>query len=88
MRYALEWSVAAGRQFRKLDTFTQRIIGNWLSEHVDGASDPRQHGKLLRGDKWGFWRYRIGQYRVICRIDDNALVVLAIRVGHRRDVYS
>ena len=60
----------------------------WLTKHVDGCPDPRVHGEGLAADHSGEWRYRIGDYRVLCEIQDSRLVVLALSVGHRRQVYQ
>jgi mRNA interferase RelE/StbE len=65
----------------------QKRIVSFLRERVEGDSDPRSIGKPLRGEKGELWRYRVGDYRIICRIEDRYLVVLVLRVGHRKDVY-
>ncbi|MDR1068420.1 MAG: type II toxin-antitoxin system RelE/ParE family toxin [Clostridiales Family XIII bacterium] len=87
-RYTLEWSPAASKEFRKLDKDTQRRIDNYLRTHVDGSVNPRSVGKGLSENRVGYWRYRIGNYRVICKIKDDICVVLAIGVGHQNKVYS
>lgn len=59
-----------------------------MSDQIEALADPRQRGQALKGSALGdFWRYRIGDYRVICDIRDDVLVVLVLDVGHRRDVY-
>lgn len=63
------------------------MVVAWLLKNVDGCSDPRTHGKGLTADKSGKWRYRVGDYRVLCAIEDEKLVVLALEIGHRRSVY-
>lgn len=63
------------------------MVFAWLLKNVDGCSDPRAHGKGLTADKSGKWRYRVGDYRVLCAIEDEKLVVLALEIGHRRSVY-
>ena len=66
----------------------RRVIVAWLLKHIDGCDDPRAHGKGLTGDRSGEWRYRIGDYRLICVIEDDKLVILALSIGHRWDVYQ
>ena len=61
---------------------------DFLDERIRDGEDPRHFGKALRGDLGEFWRYRVGDYRILCRIDDGELVVLVVKVGHRRDVYD
>lgn len=60
---------------------------SWLNKNVDGCDDPRSIGKGLTAGLSGKWRYRIGDYRILCEIRDAELVVLAIEIGHRSDVY-
>lgn len=88
MSWALEYSPKARKQLRKLDPNVRRTILLWLDRNVDGCANPRARGKALTGERKGSWRYRIGDYRVLCRIEDERLVVLALEVEHRRSVYS
>jgi len=87
MTYILETTERYEKQFAKLDRSSQIIISKWLVKNIDGTSDPRSKGKALNGERTGTWRYRIGDYRVIVQIQDEKLIVLALEVGHRRDVY-
>lgn len=86
--WAVEFDDRARRELRKLDVKTQRDILRFLRERVAGSPDPRQFGKPLRMNLAGLWRYRIGEYRLICRIEEYRLVVLVLKVGHRREVYE
>lgn len=88
MTWCLEFSKRADKQLSKMDPGVRRVIVAWLLKHVDGCEDPRAHGKGLTANLSGKWRYRIGDYRVLCEIRDNDLVVLAIEVGHRREAYE
>ena len=88
MTWCLEFSKRADKQLSKMDPGVRRVIVAWLLTHVDGCEDPRAHGKGLTANLSGKWRYRIGDYRVLCEIRDNDLVVLAIEVGHRREAYE
>jgi len=65
----------------------QESIIQFLRERVQTAEDPRQLGKPLHGDKGGLCRYRVGDYRLICDIQDERITILVVRVGHRKDVY-
>jgi mRNA interferase RelE/StbE len=86
--YKLEWSLVASKEFRKLDKNTQRRISHYLRTYVDGSMNPRAVGKGLSENRVGYWRYRIGSYRVICKIKDDICIVVAVSVGHRSRVYS
>lgn len=88
MIYEVATTARFDREFRKLDRYTQRMIKAWIEKNLVGCYDPRQHGKGLTANRSGQWRYRIGDYRLICEINDNMLVILALSVGHRRDVYD
>jgi mRNA interferase RelE/StbE len=85
--WTIEYSDTAERQLRKLDRQTARRIVQYMDERVAVLDDPRTMGKALTGPLGGFWRYRVGDYRVICEIRDRALCVLVIRIGNRREVY-
>jgi len=87
LAWTVEVSVFAEKQLRKLDKPIQRRLIDWLEDRIDGCKNPRHFGEPLRGEMAGLWRYRIGDYRVICEIQDQQLVVLALAVGHRREIY-
>jgi mRNA interferase RelE/StbE len=85
--WAIEIARTAERQIKKLDAPAQKSIVRFLRERLKSADNPRQRGKPLHGDKRGLWRYRVGDYRLICDIQDEKITVLVLEVGHRRDVY-
>lgn len=85
--WRLVFSKKADKQLSKLDAGVRRVIVSWLLKHIDGCDDPRVYGNGLTANRAGEWRYRIGDYRVLCEIRDDELIVLTIAVGHRRDVY-
>ncbi|MFT4299779.1 MAG: type II toxin-antitoxin system RelE/ParE family toxin [Aeromicrobium sp.] len=85
--WRLLYSQRADKQLSKLDPGVRRVIVAWLTKNIDGCVDPRSTGKGLTAGFTGKWRYRIGDYRVLCEICDAELVVLTIEVGHRRDIY-
>ena len=88
MVYKVEISRNASRQLDKLDRPIAVMILKWLKKNVDGTEEPRSHGKALQGNLSGYWRYRVGDYRIICTIDDSRLVVQAIEIGKRDNVYA
>jgi mRNA interferase RelE/StbE len=84
--WRVEISRTAEKQIQKLNRAAQESIIRFLRERVQAADNPRQWGKPLHGDKGGLWRYRVGDYRLICDIQDERSTVLVLRVGHRKDV--
>ncbi len=88
MSYTVETTERFDKEFRKLDRYTQRMIKAWIVKNLEGCTDPRIHGKALTANLNGLWRYRIGDYRIICIIEDNKLVITALNVGHRREIYN
>lgn len=88
MKYRIETTERFDKEFKKLDRYTQRMIKAWIDKNLVNCGDPRQRGKGLAANRSGQWRYRIGDYRLICQINDDELVILALSVGHRRAVYD
>jgi len=86
VNWRLETTATFDREFRKLDRTMQKRVLAYLLDVVE-LSDPRLRGKGLTGNHSGQWRYRVGDYRIIAAIDDTALLVLALNVGHRSEVY-
>ncbi|WP_294160018.1 type II toxin-antitoxin system RelE/ParE family toxin [uncultured Selenomonas sp.] len=87
MSYHLETTERFRKEFKKLDRYTQRMLKSWIDKHLVGCEDPRVTGKGLTANLSGLWRYRIGDYRIICEIEDEELVILALTVGHRSEIY-
>jgi mRNA interferase RelE/StbE len=88
MAWKIEFSVDAERELGKLDKQQAKRILKFLQERVSKLDNPRSIGKALQGARFGeFWRYRAGDYRLICRIEDLSVVVLVLRVGHRSEIY-
>jgi mRNA interferase RelE/StbE len=86
--WAVEFDERARRELRKLDAQIQETILRYLRERIAVAEDPRRFGKPLRRNLAGLWRYRVEDYRLICRIEEDRVVVLVLQVGHRKDVYE
>ena len=86
--WTIEFADSAAKQLRKLDQPIARRIVAFLRERVATAPDPRSFGAALKGDELGqFWKYRVGDYRVIAEIWDSEIRIVVIRLGHRSDVY-
>jgi mRNA interferase RelE/StbE len=88
LAWTVEYDPRALKDLKKLDPATQREIVDYLDERIAGASDPRDFGKPLRYSKYGLWRFRVRDYRVLCEIQDKKLIVLGVAVGHRSMVYD
>lgn len=88
MSWAYSFEASALKELKKLGPQAAREILGFLDERVVGTEDPRTFGKPLKGDLKGLWRYRVADYRLICSIQDQRLVVLVLKVGHRRDIYD
>ena len=87
MAWAIEYADTAKGQLLKLDKQTARRIVDFMDERIAGLENPRNTGKALTGPHGGVWRYRVGDCRVICDIQDGALRVLVVQVGNRREIY-
>ena len=87
MAWTVDYTHTALNQLRKLDKQSARRILDFLDERVAQRDDPRSTGKALTGPLGGLWRYRIGDFRVICEIQDGELRVLVVELGNRREVY-
>lgn len=87
-KWSLEFTEKATKEFKKLDPETYRRVRNFLDKNLLTAEDPRVLGKALTGNLKEFWRYRIGDYRLICEIVDHKLTIVAIKIDHRSKVYK
>ena len=88
MSYKIKSTLKFDKEFTKLDKNTQRMIKAWIEKNLANCKNPRSRGKALTSNRSGQWRYRIGDYRLICLIKDDELIILALSVGHRREVYN
>ena len=88
MAWKVELSPQADWELRELDPPQAKRILTFLHERVAKLDDPRTIGQALRGSRLGeFWKYRVGPYRLICKLEDERLLVLVLRVGHRKEIY-
>ena len=83
--YCVEYT---DKEFSKLDRSVLMVIKAWIDKNLVNCENPRIHGKALAANLKGRWRYRIGDYRLLVAIDDNKLIILAIGIGHRKEIYK
>ncbi len=88
MIWKVEFDNRARTELRKLDRQVQDRILKWIRETLATEQDPRRTGKPLKGRIQGLWRYRVGDYRIISQIQDENVLILVVRIGHRLDIYE
>lgn len=88
MKYKVEFSEQGKKDLKKLDISIQKIILKWIKKNLLECENPRVHGKSLVGNLRGYWRYRVGNYRILCDIQDEKITILVLEIGHRRDIYK
>ena len=88
MQYRVELTDRVIKQLKKLDKHMSALIIGWIEKNLDACENPRVHGKGLTANRTGQWRYRIGNYRLICEIKDEEVLILVLEVGHRREIYN
>lgn len=88
MAWKIEFAKSAKKELKAIDRQTQCNILNYLKTRIATDEDPRRFGDPLSKNLSGLWKYRVGNYRVICDIQDNILIVLVVRIGYRRRVYG
>lgn len=87
MAWTIEFLPDAVKELKKLDRSMARRIITTLEERIATLDDPRTLGSALTGDHAGYWRWRVGDYRVVAQIKDERVVIIIVRVAHRRKVY-
>lgn len=88
MTYRVRFSEGAKKDLKKLDKQTAALILGWVRKNLENCDDPRRHGKALTANRKGQWRYRVGDYRLLAKIEDKTVTILVLNVGHRREVYN
>jgi mRNA interferase RelE/StbE len=88
LAWTIEYDEGALSDLKKLDRQIQREILEYIEKRIGKAEDPRTFGKPLRHSKFGLWRYRVRDYRIICELRDAQLRVLVVSVGHRSTIYE
>lgn len=85
--YSVVLTETAKKNLKKMDRQNASMIIGWMEKNLQGCENPRIHGKGLTANRSGQWRYRIGEYRVICEIQDDKIIILALEIGHRSTIY-
>lgn len=88
MAWTIEYDERALKDLKKLNRQVQREILDFMDKRIAHAEDPRSFGKPLRHSKFGLWRYRLRDYRIICQLQQSKLIVLVVAIGHRSKVYE
>ncbi len=86
LTWRVEWDDRARKEFSHLDPPVQKEILKYL-RRIENSKNPKFFGKSLTGNKSGLWRYRIGNYRLVCKFEDEVLIVIVISLGHRKEIY-
>ncbi len=88
LAWTIEITADAAKQIKKLGGSEAKRVRDYLRDRISVLEDPRQLGKPLKGSEIGhLWRYRVGDYRILCELQDGRMVVLVVALGHRRDIY-
>lgn len=88
MAWKIKYLESVQKSIRKIDKQDQKRIKKYMESQIAKTENPREFGKPLKGSHSNLWRYRVGQYRIICTIDDGAVTILVVRIGHRKEVYK
>lgn len=88
MIYRVEFTKNTLKKLKKLDKQTAALIIGWIEKNLEGTENPFLHGKALVGTLSGAWRYRVGDYRLICKIEADKLIILVLEIGHRKEIYK
>lgn len=88
MKYRVLIESKAKKQISKLDPFASNRIKNWINFNLSGCTDPYIYGKALKGNLGKYWRYKVGDYRILAKIDDEKIIIAIVQVGHRKNIYN
>lgn len=88
MKYKVIYEKKAIKSLSKIDKAQQALILAWIEKNLVDTEDPKKHGKALKGNLKEYWRYRVGDYRILADINDNQIQIIIFNVGHRREVYN
>lgn len=88
MKFEVLYTKKAKKSIGKLDTSIKILIKSRIDKNLVNTENPRLYGNALTGNLRNYWRYRVGNYRIIAEVKDNELIVLAVDVGHRRKIYN
>ncbi|MFS1564296.1 MAG: type II toxin-antitoxin system RelE family toxin [Candidatus Arsenophonus phytopathogenicus] len=85
--YAVKYHKDIAKTLKNISKSDQLFILSWINKNLINTKSPRIHGKSLKGEKKGLWRYRVGNYRIVANIQDKELIILIIDIGHRKNIY-
>ena len=88
MLYKVVYDKKAIKSLSKLDKAQQKMIISWIEKNLVDTDNPKQHGKALKGNLKEYWRYRVGEYRLLADINDDEIKIIIFNVGHRREIYE
>lgn len=88
MSYHVVYTKKAIKSLEKVDKAQQRLIIAWIEKNLMNTEDPRALGKSLKGNLKAYWRYRVGNYRILADIDDADIKIIVFNIGHRKDIYE
>ena len=88
MKYRVVYEREAIKSFSKIDKKQQILIISWIEKNLIDTDDPKKHGKALKGSLKNYWRYRVGNYRILADINDDQIKIIIVNIGHRKDVYK
>ena len=87
-KYSVEYDPHVMKKLSKFDAPVRKRIKNWIDKNLEGCENPRLHGKALQGDWEGHWRYRVGDYRIIAKIEDDKIIIFVVKIDKRGEIYS
>lgn len=88
MKYKIVYEKKAIKNLSKIDKAQQKLIISWIEKNLSNIDDPKVSGKALKGNLKGYWRYRVGNYRILADINDEEIKIIIINIGHRKEIYK
>ena len=88
MKYRVIYEKKAIKSLSKIDKGQQKIILAWVEKNLVDTYDPKKHGKALKGNLKEYWRYRVGNYRILADINNDQITIIILNISHRKDIYS
>lgn len=88
MKYKVVYENKAIKSFSKIDKGQQHIILAWIEKNLVNTDDPKKHGKALKDNLKDYWRYRVGNYRILADISDDQITIIIVNIGHGKDIYK
>jgi len=87
MKYHIEYTKTAAKQLKKMDRKIAALILSFIEDKLLDCDNPRLYGKALKGGLTEIWRYRVGNYRILAKIEDDRVIITIVEIGHRHDIY-